>query len=172
MCDLHMNQLAVFFCIFLSAKRTCQRRRVQNKALFVVVCPWLIIFFNDFYYFSSRSGMVNVYVRSSDALFEISQGLLIDGCSEMVNRSELISSSASRRRKRSTDCAATCSSTAAEMKDMCEFDCLTAVESDMESVTQVWNFLNGSWSSSRSYSLLLGKISHDLLGITFSCCFA
>lgn len=75
--------------------------------------------------------MVNVMVRSSRALFEISTGLLIEGCPDAADRSAAgegregeTEAEAASRRRRSLDCEAICGE--GHYGELCKYDCVSA----------------------------------------------
>lgn len=74
---------------------------------------------------------MNTYVRSPRALLELSTGLLIHGCPDAVNRTELMNQERKLRPKRSVDCNDVCADVDG-FGDMCSYDCLAAQESGTE----------------------------------------
>ena len=90
--------------------------------------------------------MINVYIRSGRPVMEMSHGLLISGCPNPVNYTEILASQTSRqKRSAEDDCDMTCADS-----PQCLYDCQAAsqapdtnIVSDVLVLTQSWR--RGLW---------------------------
>ena len=77
--------------------------------------------------------VLNVVVRCAEDLLEISSGLLIDGCLDSDDRSEVIEEKTLSRQKRQTVmCSETCSAVNQSLEETCVYDCFQAEGSEVQ----------------------------------------